>query len=212
MSTAVPVGLTFAPIFEVFQEVPSEVCPYGCRTCFYCEAYLPTDGHTRFKRAGHEHDHFPYWRSDGCDTVVPSCINCHDLKDRVLFRSWDTGLQLSAVSNLCLVLGWQIEDLVDLEMCVEDLPGWDGCWADLSVHGRLLYAKLSHLLGKPQGKAATPLAQPVPEGVHRSGLTQSQVEAICGLMDHGYTQAAIHRRFKISRKNLSEVSAMRRRT
>ena len=45
------------------------------RTCYYCNAPLSNR---------HEHDHFPIAKRHGGTNVVSACINCHDLKDRVL--------------------------------------------------------------------------------------------------------------------------------
>ncbi|GAA5037293.1 hypothetical protein ACFQRL_13365 [Microbacterium fluvii] len=36
----------------------------------------------------HEHDHFPLQWTFGGEGTVPTCVNCHDLKDRVPLLSW----------------------------------------------------------------------------------------------------------------------------
>lgn len=55
----------------------------GCTSCFYCESPLSVR---------HEHDHFPVpFRLSGIDTV-PTCLNCHDLKDRIALADWPTGV------------------------------------------------------------------------------------------------------------------------
>jgi hypothetical protein len=47
--------------------------------CFYCENQLSPR---------HEHDHFPVPARLGGDRTVCSCINCHDLKDRIPLNDW----------------------------------------------------------------------------------------------------------------------------
>src|SRR5579859_6223949 len=47
--------------------------------CFYCDMPLST----RF-----EADHFPWPAQTGNTMLVPACVNCHDLKDRVPFEDW----------------------------------------------------------------------------------------------------------------------------
>lgn len=52
----------------------------GMVTCYYCGAVL-TDGNL-------ELDHFPIPEKAGGKQVVPCCICCHDMKDRVEFDLW----------------------------------------------------------------------------------------------------------------------------
>ena len=47
--------------------------------CFYCENVLSPR---------HEHDHFPIPRRHGGELVFCTCINCHDLKDRIPLKDW----------------------------------------------------------------------------------------------------------------------------
>lgn len=56
-------------------------CEQGCPKCFYCDAHLSPR---------HEHDHYPTPARVGGENTVPTCLNCHDLKDRVYLRNWRT--------------------------------------------------------------------------------------------------------------------------
>ena len=55
----------------------------GCQNCFYCGAHLSSR---------HEHDHFPIPKRHGGTETVSSCLNCHDLKDRLPFDQWPQGM------------------------------------------------------------------------------------------------------------------------
>jgi len=46
--------------------------------CWYCEMPLGVR---------HEHDHVRPKRHDG-ELAVPTCLNCHDLKDRIPLADW----------------------------------------------------------------------------------------------------------------------------
>lgn len=50
------------------------------RSCFYCD---------RVVGAAHEHDHFPVPAVAGGKQVVPACLTCHELKDRITLEHWD---------------------------------------------------------------------------------------------------------------------------
>lgn len=50
-----------------------------CSRCTYCDQALSPR---------HEHDHFPVPKSLGGTDVVPVCLSCHDLKDRVPITKW----------------------------------------------------------------------------------------------------------------------------
>jgi hypothetical protein len=52
-----------------------------CDACFYCGNPLSSR---------HEHDHFPLPKRFGGEDIVPSCLNCHDLKDRISLAQWPT--------------------------------------------------------------------------------------------------------------------------
>jgi hypothetical protein len=49
-------------------------------TCFYCDKALDTV---------HEHDHFPLPKRLGGVDTVPTCRDCHNLKDRVRLGDWE---------------------------------------------------------------------------------------------------------------------------
>lgn len=68
----------------------SPLCPGDCPTCFYCEAPLS---------ARHEHDHFPLPKRAGGEATVPTCLNCHDLKDRMLLRDWRVDVLVEAMKQ-----------------------------------------------------------------------------------------------------------------
>ena len=59
----------------------SPLCPGTCASCFYCDAPLSPR---------HEHDHYPLPVRAGGQSTVPTCLNCHDLKDRVRLDGWRT--------------------------------------------------------------------------------------------------------------------------
>jgi hypothetical protein len=67
-----------------------------CDNCYYCDTPLATR---------HEHDHFPVSKLCGGTRVVPTCLNCHDLKDRDSWESFDIGALAEAVIELS-VLGY----------------------------------------------------------------------------------------------------------
>ncbi len=62
-------------------------CQRGCGPCFYCSAPLSPR---------HEHDHFPLPARVGGEDVVPTCLNCHDFKDRVPLGNWPVDLLMQA--------------------------------------------------------------------------------------------------------------------
>ena len=62
-------------------------CTRGCGPCFYCETPLSPR---------HEHDHFPIPARAGGEDTVPTCLNCHDFKDRVVLNNWSSELLAQA--------------------------------------------------------------------------------------------------------------------
>lgn len=58
--------------------MPGRNCHRG-EACFYCDAPLSPR---------HEHDHMPVPQRHGGTEAVATCINCHDLKDRMDLRHW----------------------------------------------------------------------------------------------------------------------------
>lgn len=68
----------------------SPLCPGDCRACFYCETPLAPR---------HEHDHFPLPARAGGGDTVPTCLNCHDFKDRVPLDGWPVELVMQAFNE-----------------------------------------------------------------------------------------------------------------
>lgn len=62
----------------------------NCVKCFYCDGHLSPR---------HEHDHMPVPQRNGGTEVVSSCVNCHDLKDRVFLNAWDSALVEEAMGQ-----------------------------------------------------------------------------------------------------------------
>lgn len=60
--------------------------------CFYCDAPL-SDGRI-------EWDHFPIPKEAGGKDTVPTCLTCHDMKDRYLLESWNASSVLEAFGEL----------------------------------------------------------------------------------------------------------------
>lgn len=65
-------------------------CLKDCGPCFYCGVTLSPR---------HEHDHFPTPARAGGEDVVPTCLNCHDFKDRVALGNWPAELVLEAFAD-----------------------------------------------------------------------------------------------------------------
>lgn len=65
----------------------SLACKKDCGPCFYCETPLAPR---------HEHDHFPTPERNGGTDVVPTCLNCHDFKDRLGLNNWPIELVMEA--------------------------------------------------------------------------------------------------------------------
>lgn len=59
-------------------------------TCAYCSMSLSPR---------HEHDHMPVPQRHGGDEVIPICVNCHDLKDRLPVRDWNVTALFEAWSG-----------------------------------------------------------------------------------------------------------------
>ena len=51
------------------------------KECFYCGAMLSNG-------IGTQLDHFPIPNSEGGTETVPSCLSCHDMKDRFHLADW----------------------------------------------------------------------------------------------------------------------------
>ncbi len=89
--------------------------------CFYCEAPV----------VRHEHDHAPIPRRAGGNSVVVTCVGCHNLKDRLQFSSWPLTLALMAVQELTRLDAMPAQPVAD----------WPAEWDDMTSHARLLWAK-----------------------------------------------------------------------
>lgn len=84
----------------------SPLCPNDCPSCFYCETAL---AHR------HEHDHFPIPGRHGGEVTVPTCLNCHDLKDRIALKNWRPDVLVEALAQsgpLGRILLAKLSDLI----------------------------------------------------------------------------------------------------
>lgn len=68
----------------------SPLCSGDCASCFYCEAPLSPR---------HEHDHFPLPVRAGGTETVPTCLNCHDFKDRIQLDHWPVDVLMQAFNE-----------------------------------------------------------------------------------------------------------------
>lgn len=81
-----------------------------CTHCHYCDRELDV----------HQHDHYPTPKRAGGTQVVPTCLVCHDLKDRIPLRFWDMDAMHQAFDEL---LKDKIPELRHLPW-PEALAGW----------------------------------------------------------------------------------------
>ncbi len=91
------------------------------KECFYCDVPIGQR---------HEKDHAPVPRNAGGTEVVPACIPCHHLKDRMTTEGW----ALPAYVLAC-------KDLADRDL--SDFSRWPASWDDMSRESRLLWAKIA---------------------------------------------------------------------
>jgi hypothetical protein len=75
-------------VVEAWRKSGGSKC--ACTQCFYCERALDR----------HEHDHYPVPRRRRGNDVVPICLVCHDLKDRIFLSNWAEEARVSAVHEL----------------------------------------------------------------------------------------------------------------
>lgn len=61
-----------------------------CLKCWYCE--FPFFGK-------HEHDHVRPKRHEG-ESIVPICMNCHNLKDRTVLEDWPLATVFNALLSV----------------------------------------------------------------------------------------------------------------
>lgn len=66
------------------------------QVCFYCQETLGGDTH--------EHDHAPTPARHGGEDTVPTCLPCHDRKDRLPMRQWPVDVMVQALEE-CGPLG-----------------------------------------------------------------------------------------------------------
>ena len=124
----------------------SRVMNDDCGGCVYCGL--------SFGRMHHEHDHAPVPKSAGGATRLPSCITCHDLKDRVTFERWPAGMLAEAVSEL--IARGRMTDFHDGALFHATLPtALPTDWSGMSRAARLAWAKMARLA------YVEPLAVPV---------------------------------------------------
>lgn len=100
----------------------------SCTRCFYCSQSLSSR---------HEHDHFPIPASKGGTETVPTCINCHDLKDRIRLRDWNAELAFMGMVELCAGLT-SLPDPEDVAGAVAALGNVTDRWSSLSPAARLM--------------------------------------------------------------------------
>jgi hypothetical protein len=103
--------------------------------CHFCDMPLS-------KR--HEHDHFPTPLFAGGTEVVPICLNCHDLKDRIPLSYWSIGALWKGVAALMPfvdgpVTHENLHEHIDFDAVEAALP-------DLPPMGRLLYGKMIRII------------------------------------------------------------------
>lgn len=100
-----------------------------CEFCHYCDAPL-------VRR--HEHDHFPIPKAAGGTEMVPACMNCHEMKDRMPLEQWNPTF---LVTGLLEILGGQPQCFLSPYEIVDGVTDYKAVWPNLSHAGRLVYAK-----------------------------------------------------------------------
>ncbi|NIH86599.1 hypothetical protein [Amycolatopsis granulosa] len=131
----------------------------SCLTCFYCDETLDDR---------HEHDHFPVPKVARGTAIVAACLDCHDLKDRILFNSWPAGACVEAVQGLLT----GIELSKQRSSSISELVAWVsgnpsfadaevlGRWATLPALTRILYGKLRSIEEERRYRTGQPYDQP----------------------------------------------------
>lgn len=107
----------------------------ACERCFYCDRQLDV----------HQHDHCPIPKRAGGTDVVPACLVCHDLKDRIPLHCWDVDAMHAAFDELFLDKLHSMKNLPweeVLDRLNSDLSDFVQNWAQLSPLARVLLAKL----------------------------------------------------------------------
>lgn len=103
-----------------------------CETCFYCDRPLDV----------HQHDHYPIPKRAGGTEVVPTCLVCHDLKDRIPLHYWDRSASKAAFDELFSGKLDSMRHLPPEEVLDRLHSEFAPDWAKLSPLARVLLAKL----------------------------------------------------------------------
>lgn len=78
--------------------------------CAFCDEFLQNR---------HEHDHFPIPKRHGGTEVVPVCLRCHDMKDRIPIYEWNVGDLWRAITEsppeVRIFAAWMIARHYDLK-------------------------------------------------------------------------------------------------
>lgn len=122
---------------RAIHSLQSRVQDDDCQGCAYCD--MP------FGRMHHEHDHAPVPKSSGGLTLVPCCITCHDLKDRVTFENWPASTLAGAVIELSA--NGRLLDFSDPSaLFAHSLPTtFPPEWRNMSRMARIAWAKMARL-------------------------------------------------------------------
>lgn len=103
-----------------------------CSRCFYCDEPLDV----------HQHDHYPVPRRAGGSSVVPACLVCHDLKDRITLYNWDLEAAFRATQELFRDIPESIQSLPPERIFDECHLEIEKGWVNLSPLARVMYAKM----------------------------------------------------------------------
>jgi hypothetical protein len=116
----------------------------SCVECFYCGASMDDR---------HEHDHFPVPRVAKGTAVVSTCLDCHDLKDRIPVANWPIEAFVEAMQGLIADIipgGTGSETADDLTTGTSSVRFLGdavilGRWATVPALSRILYGKIRGL-------------------------------------------------------------------
>lgn len=93
----------------------------------------------------HEHDHAPVPDASGGLEVVPTCVTCHDLKDRGGLRGLPTAEAYEAVRSLA-----EHGELADALLCAP-LMEWPARWQEMSRWERIVWGRVVALTHRDDG-------------------------------------------------------------
>ena len=102
-----------------------------CARCFYCS--------TSFGQTRHEHDHAPIPQCNGGTETVPSCVTCHDLKDRGGFCGLPVREAYEAV--LSLAVHGDLGDALLGHLPTE----WPARWSEMGRWERIVWGRVAAL-------------------------------------------------------------------